>query len=136
MNTLSPIGLNEFQETETEKINLLIFSIMETRFGVDLDNVYELLEPEQANRRECNLVPFDKYFSFREPVHYRSPMALLLKETPFNAIMIDQVQEIAQVFLDAIKPLPTWMKKYNKQSTGIWATALIKNEVILLVEFH
>ena len=135
METLSPIDLDETGETETDKIQLLIFSILGTKFGVDLDEVYQLLELEQANQRECHLVSFDKIFPFGAPVSYQSPMALLHKENPSTGILIDQVEKIALASLDAIKPLPPLLKRYKKKSSVIWGTAQIDNEIVLLVEF-
>lgn len=135
MEILSSLDLYVSRETETEKIQLLVFSISSTKFGVDLDGIYQILDLEQANQRECHLVPFEKIFSFGAPVSYQSPMALLRKENPSAGIMIDQVEKVAPVNLNAIKPLPPLLKRYKNNSSVIWGTALIENEVVLLVEF-
>ena len=118
-----------------ESIEVLTFQINQTRFAVDLNEIFELIELKEANQRECEIIRFEQEFMFDNiPVKYHSPKVLLPKSYAASGILIDQVSEICMVSIDCIKPLPGLVKKFSQ--SRIWGTALVKNEIVFLVEFQ
>lgn len=121
-------------KADHEQFQLLIFKIMNTRFGVVLDEIYELLDPEQANQRECPFISFEDRFHFKTlQVRFKSPKVLLMKDQVSSGILIDCVQEIIEVTLDSVSPLPPLVQKHINRN-GIWGTLLDKDDLILLID--
>jgi chemotaxis signal transduction protein len=120
---------------KTENIEVLTFRINQTRFGVDLDEIYELIELDQANQRECNTTRFEEEFRFGDlKIDYISPKVLLPKGSVSSGILIDQVEEICHVSIDCIKPLPNLVKLFCQPR--IWGTTLIDQQIVLLIELQ
>ena len=120
---------------KTEDIEVLTFRINQTRFGVDLDEVYELIELDQANQRECKTTRFEEEFKFGDlKIDYISPKVLLPKELVSSGILVDQVQEICHVPIDSIKPLPDLVKLFCQ--SRIWGTTLIDQQIVLLTDLQ
>ncbi len=105
------------------------------RFAVDLEEIYELIDLDQANQRECEITRFEKEFMFGNiPINYISPKVLLKKNAESSGILIDQVCEICPISIDRIRPLPGLVKLLNP--TRIWGTALIDQEIFLLIDLQ
>ena len=120
---------------KTEDIEVLTFRINQTRFGVDLDEVYELIELGQANQRECKTTRFEEEFRFGDlKIDYISPKVLLPKGLISSGILVDQVQEICHVPIDSIKPLPDLVKLFCQ--SRIWGTTLIDQQIVLLTDLQ
>ncbi len=123
------------ESIKEEEIEVLTFRINQARFAVDLDEVYELIELDQANQRECDTVRFEEEFMFGNiSIHYISPKVLLRKSSASSGILIDQVSEICKISIDCIKPLPDLVKKFNR--TRIWGTTLIEQEIVYLIDLQ
>ena len=120
---------------KAEDIEVLTFRINQTRFGVDLDEVYELIELGQANQRECKTTRFEEEFKFGDlKIDYISPKVLLPKELVSSGILVDQVQDICHVSLDCIKPLPALVRSFCH--ARIWGTTLIDQQIVLLIDLQ
>jgi chemotaxis signal transduction protein len=120
---------------KTEDIEVLTFCINQTWYGVDLDEIYELIELDQANQRECKTTRFEDEFNFGDlKIDYISPKVLLLKGLFSSGILVDQVQEICHVPIDCIKPLPDLMKMFSP--ARIWGTTLIDQQIVLLIDLQ
>ena len=120
---------------KTEDIEVLTFCINQTWYGVDLDEIYELIELDQANQRECKTTRFEDEFNFGDlKIDYISPKVLLLKGLFSSGILVDQVQEICHVPIDCIKPLPDLVKLFSP--TRIWGTTLIDQQIVLLTDLQ
>lgn len=116
-------------------IEVLTFRINKARFAVDLDEVYEIIELDQAIQRECDTVRFEEEFMFGNiSIRYISPKVLLRKGSVSSGILIDQVSEICKVSIDGIMPLPDLVKKFNR--TRIWGTTLIEKEIVFLIDLQ
>ena len=123
------------QAVTKKDIEVLTFRINHVHFAVDLDEVYELIELDQANQRECDTVRFEEEFKFGNiAIHYISPKVLLRKNSASSGILIDQVSEICRVSIDCIKPLPDLVKKFNR--TKIWGTTLINQKIVFLIDLQ
>jgi len=120
-----------------EEIQLLTFTIMGTRMGVDTSQVSEMLEPEQAGERGINVHRFNDELPFRDSqVIYNSPKVLLIKnEGPAYGILIDQPDEIGSISLNSIRPIPPLISSC-KGPKAIWGAAVKDEEIILLVDFY
>ena len=120
---------------KTEDIEVLTFCINQTWYGVDLDEIYELIELDQANQRECKTTRFEDEFNFGDlKIDYISPKVLLLKGLFSSGILVDQVQEICHVPIDSIKPLPDLVKLFCQ--SRIWGTTLIDQQIVLLTDLQ
>ena len=120
---------------KTEDIEVLTFCINQTWYGVDLDEIYELIELDQANQRECKTTRFEDEFNFGDlKIDYISPKVLLLKGLFSSGILVDQVQEICHVPIDCIKPLPDLVKIFSP--TRIWGATLIDQQIVLLIDLQ
>jgi chemotaxis signal transduction protein len=120
---------------KAEDIEVLTFCINQTWFGVDLDEIYELIELDQANQRECKTTRFEEEFKFGgSKIDYISPKVLLPKGLFSSGILVDQVQEIYHVPIDCIKPLPDLLKIFSP--TRIWGTTLIDQQIVLLIDLQ
>ena len=123
------------QAIKTEDIEVLTFRINQTWFGVDLDEIYELIEPDQANQRECKTTRFEDEFGLGDSkIEYLSPKVLLPKGLISEGILVDQVQEICQVSIDCIKPLPGLVKLFCQ--SRIWGMTLINQQIVFLINLQ
>ncbi len=120
---------------KTKDIEVLTFRINQSRFGVDLDEIHELIELDQAKQRECKTTRFEDEFRLGGlKIDYISPKVLLPKGLVASGILVDQVQEICHVSIDSIKPLPDLLKLFCQ--TRIWGTTLIDQQIVFLIDLQ
>jgi chemotaxis signal transduction protein len=123
------------ESIKSGSIEVLTFQIDTMRFAVDLEEIYELIELDQANQRECQTTRFEEEFMFGNiTVNYIAPKVLLRKSAVSSGVLIDQACEICQVSIDRIRPLPGLVKLFNP--TRIWGTTLIDQEIFFLIDLQ
>ena len=128
-------GLKGFAADE---IRILTFKIMGIEFGMDMDRISEMCDPDQAKRRKIKLFQFHEKLHFRmAEIEYKSPKVLLIRdEESALGVVIDQPEEIdAPVRTDSILPMPPLIET-SKSSAPIWAATLRNEKIVLLVDPH
>ena len=124
---------NEGREAQIDEIHILIFSVMEIRFGVDMEQIREGVDPEYIDDDGINIIPFHEKFPFPgRQVTYQVPRILCLKDEV--RIMVDEVEEVRTLPIDCIRPLPDFLEKC-REPNAIWGAALVGDEIILLLDF-
>ncbi|GBC60123.1 hypothetical protein DENIS_1068 [Desulfonema ishimotonii] len=121
----------------TEELDLLIFRIADIPFGMDMEQIACIREPEQAQLQADRVFRFDEKLRFpKKPVVYRAPMLLIPEdETPVSALLIEKPDEIVRIRTDAIRPLPRLIER-ALPGHPVWGVALIDQKLILLVDFY
>lgn len=127
------------EDEHLKEIHLLIFHMMEVRMGVDVEQVSAMAQPERLADKGLPIFPFHEKVPFQRrggPVIYKSPMVLMLRKEGSSAgVLIDQPEEILSLPVRSIQPLPRLLAE-NLDPPVVWGAALVKEKVILLVDFH
>ena len=120
-----------------EDLRIMTFRMMGIKMGVDVDQIAQMLTPEEAGEREIDVLLFHEQLSSGAmDAAYSFPKVLLpRKEGAMNGIMIDEPQDIIGLKADAIRPLPPLLDTALERRV-IWGVALIDNEIILLVDLY
>jgi chemotaxis signal transduction protein len=116
-------------------IRLLIFRIMGTWMGVDTNQVEEIMDQGQAARRKIKVSSWhEKIKGGIGAVALVDPPVLLVKsEDSSVGILIDQLEDICEVKLDHLRPLPPLLA--GSMAAGVvWGIALIHEEMVLLID--
>jgi len=122
---------NESGDIGVEEIQVLIFSVMGIRFGVDTEQVSSVVAPDQIDDEEISIDRFDEEFIFSgRQVVYQNPRILCIQDG--RRLMVDEIEEIRLLSLDKIRPLPEFLEKC-RESNAIWGAGLIEDEIILLL---
>ena len=119
-----------------DEMQILAFTVMGVRMGVDTSQIDEMLEVDQAMEQGLLTFPIHEEFPFGlSKTVYNAPKVVTLKYLQKTlAIMIDQPDEITDVAVDSIQPLPQLVAARRGGSRAIWG-AVVRNEgVILLVD--
>ena len=135
MDALIDKVIHTDESIKSGSIEVLTFQIDTMRFAVDLEEIYELIELDQANQRECQTTRFEEEFMFGNiTVNYIAPKVLLRKSAVSSGVLIDQACEICQDSIDRIRQLPGLVKLFNP--TRIWGTTLIDQEIFFLIDLQ
>lgn len=120
-----------------EEIQILIFTVMGVKFGMDMEMIREMSEIEQAKARKVQLfhIPQQIRFDNINAVPCRSPKVLIIKnDNQLSGIIIEQPEEInVTVKITDILPLPYLIERLNPNSP-LWACVIHKNEIVLLLD--
>lgn len=119
-----------------EELQLLTFTVMGVRMGVDAMQVGRILSVEEADEMGITYSPLHELASFRTgPVSYDSPKVLLIKgETPPRGVLVSAPDDMPSFGLDSLRPLPPLVED-SCASGAIWGAAIRNEGVILLLDF-
>lgn len=129
----------DFQTAEnspTETLQLLIFNMADSLFGVDVEQVEEIIDPPPGVAME-ELPAFHKILSFcKTGVTYRDPKILFIKHDD-NAcpIKVDAAKSMVDISINAIQPLPPLLAG-NRKSEAVWGATFINGDLVLLVDLY
>jgi hypothetical protein len=104
--------------------------------AVGAEQVYEMMEPRDAERRGYQAVPLHECVKFRKvDEEYSRPKVLLIKgdEGPF-AVLIDSPEDIVQAGLGDIRPLPGLFERQGGKGP-VWGAALLQGDVVPILDF-
>ncbi|MFZ2197290.1 MAG: chemotaxis protein CheW [Thermodesulfovibrionales bacterium] len=120
-----------------QKIEILIFSVMGVKLGVDTAQVKAILEMEQASDMDLPLLNMHDLIKIcLEPVVYKSPKVLLINHDPSPfGVLVDRLEEIEAVQLDRIQLMPVLIEKCTG-TKAIWGSVVDGEGVILLIDFY
>lgn len=124
-------------EGGAEELTVLLFSVMGTPMGVDVEQISEVVDPRSLGGDDARVFYLHEKVSFGgRKVVYEVPKALLIKGcgTPAG-IIVDRPEDIRPVPFDSIRPMPAVVEG-NLSSKAIWGIALIDDEIVLLIDFR
>ncbi len=119
-----------------EEIQVLTFSVMGVKMGVDTEQITEMMEVDGAESRGLAVRHFHENVSFGEmPIEYHYPKAILIKDEngPY-AIVIDNPDDITSVNVRSIQPMPPLIAM-NGATRPFWGAIPGNEGIILLVDF-
>ena len=136
-------GIKEPTELSTLKppiigeLEILIVNIMGTKFGIDGEQVEEMIELEEAQVRGYYIHHFADKFSFGDQakVMIKAPIVLIAKGDIENALYIELPEDITRVSVDCIRAVPPLVTILSEISP-IWGVAMTSNGIIFLVDVH
>lgn len=118
-----------------ETIHLLVFNIADSYFGVDMEQIEEILDPPPGVDME-EIPAFHEILSFRETkATYQNPKILFVKDNGIPPVKIDQVRNIVDISLNSIQPLPPLLEG-SKKSEAVWSATFIDEYLVLLVDLY
>lgn len=120
-----------------DEMQILAFTVMGVRMGIDTSQIEEMLEVDQAIEQGLSACPIHEEFPFGPAqAAYYAPKVITLKDRrrPL-ALVIDQPDEITAVPVDSIQPLPMLIAARPGASRAIWGAVVRNEDVILLVDF-
>ncbi|QTA82107.1 CheW-like domain-containing protein [Desulfonema limicola] len=119
-----------------EEIRIIIFNIMDIWFGIDMDQISGILQPDNNKDRNYDFFWFHEKLLFRKKnIKYKSPMMLLLKAGKFSTgVLIDQPDDInVPIPVNTIYPLP-YLIEISAKNSPLWGVAIIDKKIVLLVD--
>jgi len=122
-------------EGEINELEILVFTLGGTTFGVDTEQVGGVITEAKAEALGMELVPF----SDKVPVGgmsgcFQAPKAMLLKDITSYAVVIESPDDILSVRLNSIRPLPRLLAECNS-CQAVWGFAVREEGIILLIDF-
>ena len=120
-----------------QEIEVLIFSVMGIKLGVDTVQVKGVLEVEQASGMD---LPFSNIHDLIRicagPVVYKAPKVLLINRgpSPFG-ILVDRLEKIETVLLARVQLMPVLIEKCTG-TNAIWGSVVDGEGVIFLIDFY
>ncbi|MBF0540890.1 MAG: chemotaxis protein CheW [Nitrospirae bacterium] len=148
---LNPCGdLPSLKITNPLKLNILIFKISDISFGIDISQVYEMLDPQKAEEESIELNYIDKLIQFHDvQITYNFPLALIINEsiktasqTPQdieinnyrNGIIIEMPLDIIEINIKSIQPLPFFIERCVQNA--IWGVIIQDDNIIILIDIY
>jgi chemotaxis signal transduction protein len=121
-----------------DEIRIVIFTVMGSRFGMDMEQISEMRQPGHVKSREYDLSWFHEKLPLREvnPV-YRSPIIFFLNHGDKNTgIIVEQPEDInVPVSLNEIHPLPPLIQS-SAPFLPVWGVFARNRDLILLIDFQ
>lgn len=121
----------------TEDLQMLTFTLMGTKMGVDTAQLDGIIKPDEAVEAGLDVTMFHERVPFRGgPVIYSSPMVLMVKDPhkPYG-VMIEEPDDLISVSIDSIHELPSLVASCSR-TKAIWGAVLKDEDVVLLVDFY
>ena len=119
-----------------EEIQVLTFTVMGIKMGVDTGQVAEVMEVDRAEERGLAMQRFHETISFGAmPIKYHSPKAIMINdESEPYIVVIDNPDDITSVNVRSIQPMPPLMAM-NSATRLFWGAIPGNDGIILLVDF-
>jgi hypothetical protein len=115
-------------------LSLLFFKDGGVRFAVDREQVLAVQAPGPAAETDLPHV-LDALGGNRLGRATGSPLMLCLGTEPPTRILVDAMETIAEIQKADLRPLPSLVAAKGK-ALGLWAVAIVKGELVLLVDFQ
>lgn len=120
-----------------EKLSVIVFTVQGVTMGADVSQVSELLDVQDAEARQLSMTRLDDCIPFRATSASREPRRALRVRTPraARAIVVDAADEVADIAIDAIRPLPPLVASAGG-SRALWGLATRGDEIVVLVDLE
>lgn len=113
------------------ELKVLVFEVNGTRFAVDSEQI-AAVRPGHA---VSHFVPFHELVAM-QPAAYDVPQLLMVKGMhAYPAILINQPEDMVDVSLQAIRPLPGLIARLANPF-GVWGAVFQKQGMLILVDFY
>ncbi|MDP2646411.1 MAG: hypothetical protein Q8P24_15845 [Desulfobacterales bacterium] len=119
-----------------EEIQVLTFTVMGVRMGVDTEQVAEVMEVDGAERRGLTVQRLHEKISFgKMAIQYHAPKAIMIKDhhEPY-ILVIDNPDHITVVSVRSIQAMPPLIAM-NSATRLFWGAIAGNEEIVLLVDF-
>jgi hypothetical protein len=105
-----------------DEMHLLIFAIQEVIMGVDISQIEEVLEVDEAKALGFRIWPIHEVFSFGAlPAAYNAPKVITIKDDRNGlAAMINRPDRIEEVKVDSLQGLPPLIAARPGASRAVW----------------
>ncbi len=125
----------ERKSSNPEEIELLVFTMMGVRMGVETREIAGMLKPEDARLQGLATVALHERLQFRgAAVRYDDPHVLVMRdEWARRGIVIDHPEEIALVKIDSIRPIPDIIA-LSGTAKALWGVVLRDAGIIFLLD--
>ncbi len=119
------------------EIQLLTFTVMGIKIGVDAEQIAEVLDVNSAAARGLAPCLFHELISFGDlPVEYRFPKIIVIKDRDSSrAVVIDRPDNISLVSVDAIRPMPSLIA-LCRTARAFWGVVIQNGELIMLADCY
>lgn len=117
-------------------LDILMFRVMGVRFGIDTEQVAKITpwdrveDPGGTAFHLCDKISFGKPAS----IHRSAVMLLPKSGVGKKAVIVDTLEKIHSLRIDAIRPFPKLMGK-GKGARAYWGIALVDNAPVILIDF-
>ena len=107
--------MNKKPENGTiEKIEAIFFELNGFNFGVDIEQISEIVELNEAEENNYVLIKLDEGLpsAARFPTP-KTPMVLKIEGVEATGLVVHRVEGIRSIDLDHIRPFPSFLEKYD-----------------------
>jgi len=121
--------------SDFEEIKFLVFRIKEVCFGIDMEQISEIMDAGQAEKRKKRASRFHEQLNFKgETVVYQAPKILIIRGKEHKpGVIIETPVDITAIPVESIQPLPPLIVGSNGPK-AIWGVAVRNSEIIMLVD--
>jgi chemotaxis signal transduction protein len=122
---------------DVEENKFLVFRIQESCFGIDMEQISEIMDAGQAEKQKKKTFPFHEQLNFKgDAVTYQSPKVLIIKGREHGpGIIIETPDDILAIAVESIRPLPPLIGGSNGPK-AIWGVTVENSELMLLVDAY
>ncbi len=116
-------------------LQCLVFKYLQEPFGIDVEQISALVEMDEAPDIEWSY--FHELFKGQSGhIPYQHPMLLLIRDDEkTRGIVIERPENIVEVALENIRPLPPLIASCNKNHP-LWGVAVLEDECFFLVDLY
>ncbi len=117
-----------------EEIELLVFTTMGVRMGIDTRRIESMLKPEDALSQGLSMISIHEKLHFRGTgIRYQEPHVLVMRDENACGIVIDHPDEIALIKTESIRQLPEIIS-LSGGAKEIWGAVLEENGITFLLD--
>ncbi|SMC89358.1 hypothetical protein [Sporomusa malonica] len=116
---------------EQNELQLLVFSIGDTRYGIDIDQIAYLMNFDVAG----NAVGFEQLMAIGSSADCNYSKMLIIKQKTGTPILINEPDEVAIFSVHDIRRLPDILTKWAGNK-GVWGLLPQERGVIILIDFY
>ena len=107
--------MDDLGEADTNNsVQILIFTVNGTQFGINTNLVYQIIDPETLED-EVQVHKLDEVLKFGEDrINYRTPKTILIRKSDeLRGLMIESPEDIVDCKINEFKSLPYLATIYN-----------------------
>lgn len=120
-----------------DELQVLTFTLMGVKMGIDTGQIVELMEPDEAEARGWKPFRLSDRLALRggTAAEHSAKVLLTGKEGTPMAVTIDRPDAILSIPLDDLQPLPRLIASCGG-SRAVWGAVVRNDELILLVDLY
>lgn len=132
MNTNDETG-----EREIDFIDILVFSLGENRFALDMTQILRIDSATPQKGSKIKFTGFHEKIGYgKKDFSYKVPKAIFLNDCQEdNAILIESPEDIISIPVRDIQPMPYLIDRCSNQK-AIWGATFINDDIVFLVDLQ